>query len=138
MATWTVEVKRFYLDTGKKNKKGNPILRPITHRKMLLKTMPVLDSGDYRIVTKKNKFTISVIPRIKQPCWTNPNGTYEAWYTLAPDVAMDDGSIVRPFVRTDDKAMNEAGILRWLGFQLGNDARFALDTLLTAEPEKKD
>jgi hypothetical protein len=136
---WNVEVKRFYLETNKVNKKGKPVIIPITHRKLYVKIDSVVDSGDYRICLKKEKYTISIIPRIPQSCWTNPNGKIEIWYKIPSDKVWvyDDGTttIERPYKRTNDKPMTEKEILFWLKSKIGNEAIIALQTLQTQEPE---
>lgn len=139
MATWNVQVKKIYVASGKVNKKGNDVLIPVIHRKLYVKDFkPFMDSGEYRIVVKKGKYTISVIPRIAQSCWTNPTGEVAVWYKLAPDEMDSEGNTIRPYKRTDDKPMNETQILRWLTFKLGvTEAKRALDELLTAMPEQK-
>jgi hypothetical protein len=146
MATWKPEVKQFFVASKtKKTKKGKPVMFPVTHRKLyVLDKTAFMDSGDYRIVmktetsdnngvvVKTDKFTISVIPRIAQSCWTNPTGKCETWYTYPPDKA--DGS--RPYKRTDDKPMTYDQILAWLTAHLGKaQAELALFTMLTATPE---
>ena len=138
MATWNVQVKKIYVASGKVNKKGNDVLIPVIHRKLYLKDAKAfMDSGEYRVVAKKGKFTISVIPRIPQSCWTNPTGQIAIWYTLAPNELDDEGNIIRPYRRTDDKAMDETQILRWLTFRMGeSEAKRALNELLTAMPEQ--
>lgn len=137
---YTVEVKVIYVPGKEKKKNGEPKLMRVEHRKMFLKDKSAfLDSGDYRIVHRKGKYTISVIPRIAQPCWSNPSGKYAAWYKTPPNVHYDDGSVERPYKRTDDPAMDEAGILSWLAGRLGlTMAKIALETLLTQEPEQAE
>ena len=101
----------------------------------------LFDSGDYRIVARKRggewMFTTAVIPRIAQNYWNNPSGKPGVWYKLKSDEVTDEGTIIRPFVRTDDKPMNEAQILKWLSQRMGGSqqARIALESLLAAEPE---
>lgn len=143
--TWEVEVKRFFVETKERNKKGNAISVPITHRKMFVHDSGTfMDSGEYRIVQKGSgkyktpTYTIAVIPRIPQSIWTNPSGKCETWYKLAPDVHYDDGSVERPYKRTDDKPMDEAGILAWLTARMGPEmAKVALFILQTQEPESQ-
>ncbi len=144
-ATYECHVKVIYVETKEVNKKGNPITRRVEHRKMYLHDAGTfLDSGEYRIVQKGSgkvkpaTYTISVIPRIPQSIWTNPSGKCEVWYKLAPDIYYDDGSVERPYKRTDDPPMNEAAILGWLTSRLGAErAKIALYELQTCEPEPK-
>ena len=125
MATYQIEVKRFFVDSGKCNKKGNALLIPITHRKMYIQTKPFLDCGKYRIVYKKGLYTISTFPKKEQPWWTNPKGVAEVWYSYSKEYA-----------RTDDKPMNEEAITKWLSVRIGAEkARIALYELKNNEPE---
>jgi hypothetical protein len=134
MATWNVVVNRFFVETAEVNKKGNHVSVPVTHRKLfVLDPKSLFDSGDYRIVVKKGKYTISVIPRHIQPYIDNPSGKMETWYKLEPNKPNGE----RPYKRTDDPAMNQAEITRWLSFRLGKEeAERAIHELLTAEPQK--
>lgn len=57
--------------------------------------------------------------------------------TKPANIEYDDGTIERPFKRTDDPATDEAGILRWLTFKMGSlqQAKIAVETLLTQAPD---
>lgn len=145
----SVEVKVFYVESKtKKTKKGKPETMRIVHRKLLLvDPNAMFDSGDYRIVAKTSKmkptkYTISVITRKAQSIWTNPTGKPDVWHKLDPDTfEQDENGVVtrvRPFKRTDDAPMNDAGILRWLTTRMGlQQALRALDTLLTQAPDNE-
>lgn len=137
VVTWSVAVKVFFVESKERTKKGKPKSIRVESRKLfLLDPNAFLDSGDYRIVLRKGKYTISVIPRKEQPPWSNPSRKYETWYIKAEDTHYDDGSVERPFKRTDDKPMDSAGILRWLTARMGvQQAQAALFALQTAEPE---
>lgn len=148
-ARYHVTCKVCYVETNEVTKKGKAKLAPIYHRHLYLidpKPLFANESGDYRIVVKgpvdARRYTISQIPMIEQSCWTNPNGKCETWYIKAKDYLEQDeeGNVytVRPFVRTKDKAMDEAGIIRWLSYRLGlQGAKVAVEQLLTAEPENQ-
>jgi hypothetical protein len=138
IVTWSVAVKVFFVESTKKfRKNGKPVSMRVESRKMfLLDPNALFDSGDYRIVLRKGLYTISVIPRKAQPYWSNPSRKAETWYIKAADTHYDDGSVERPFKRTDDKPMDSAAILRWLAARMGQaQAEQALFALQTAEPE---
>lgn len=135
-----VEVKVFFVESKTRfAKKGKPVVMRIEQRKLFLidPNATGSDSGDYRIVVKKGKYTISRIPLIPQTIWNNPSGKVEMWYKKPANIEYDDGTIERPFKRTDDPATDEDGILRWLTFKMGSlqHARIALETLLTQKPD---
>lgn len=134
---WQVIVKRFFIETGEVNKKGKPIRRPVVSRKLFLKNPNAfLDSGDYRITARGSLFTVSLIPRKEQSCWTNPSGKVKNWYLTEPDYYDDEGEIKRPFVRSDDPPMDSEMLLNWLSKRIGEEqATEALFQFLTAEPE---
>ena len=141
---FSVEVKVIFVESKRLTKKGKPEMMRIELRKMfLIDPNPLLlDSGDYRIFKKGDVFTISVIEQTVESCWTNPTGKVETWYKKKPDwLEVDQDGVVhtcRPFKRTPDKAMDEAGLLVWLTHRMGQQgARVALETLLTQEPENQ-
>jgi hypothetical protein len=152
-ATYTVDVKRYFIETKETNTKGNPVSVPITIRKMfVVDPKPITDSGFYRIVYRarnqyhtttivgprggKKKvrtvigrevtYSLSALPRIPQSIWTNPSGRCESWYTVGKEYSRKDMG----------PAMTEAEFLRWLTHRMGEaQAKIALHTLLTAEPD---
>jgi len=136
---YRVECKQFFVESKTKvTKKGKPLVQRVEQRKMFIVDHNAVgaDSGQYRIFVKNGRFTIAVIPTIPQSIWNNPSGRCEMWYKIPADVEYDDGTVERPYKRTNDPAMDEAGILRWLTFRMGaNLARFALAELQEAEPE---
>lgn len=138
IVTYRAECKVFFVESKKeRTKKGKPKSIRVESRKLfVLDPNAFLDSGDYRIVLRKGRYTISVIPRKEQPPWSNPSRRYETWYIKAADTLYDDGTVERPFKRTDDKPMDEAGILRWLTARMGaKQAEAALWALQNCEPE---
>lgn len=144
--SWHATCKVFYVpSTTKFNKKGEPVLMRVTHRALYLSlgcTVEDACCGDYRIVYRRGKYTISTIPRKEQSMWQNPLGHIKAWYVTEPDTYEEDeeGNVitVRPWKRTQDAAMDDDGILRWLGWKLGKEeATRALHALLTCEPENQ-
>jgi hypothetical protein len=153
--TWTVDVKRFFIETAEKNGKGNAVSVPVTIRKMFVTDpRPITDSGHYRIVLRNRNtydtrvvvgprggrktvrtvigrettYSLSALPRIPQSIWTNPSGRAESWYKVGTE-----------YKRTDDKPFTEAEFLRWLTVRMGEaQAKLALLTLQTQEPTPAD
>lgn len=129
--SWNVEVKRYFVETKEVNKKGNPIMRPITHRKMfVIDPCPITDSGLYRVVVVRRHgettYSISALPRIAQPWWTHPQGLNKTWYKI--------GEEYKRIERLD-----ETQFLHWLKVRMGEGmAKIALETLMTAEPTDTD
>lgn len=151
MARWHATCKVCYVETNEVTKKGKPVLAPIFHRHLFVNNPKPLfdsDSGEYRIVQRGGmktpaKYTVSIIPQVKQSIWTNPNGQIAAWFKKAPDWLEQDeeGNVIvcRPWKRTDDKVTDEDGIIRWLS-QHGltqQEAKIAIETLKTMEPENQ-
>ena len=150
--TWTVDVKRFFIETKETNSKGNAVSVPVTIRKMfVVDPRPITDSGHYRIVLRNRNtydtkvivgprggrktvrtvigrettYSLSALPRIPQSIWTNPSGRCESWYKVGTEYSRKDCG----------PAMTEAEFLRWLTFILGEQqAKLALLTLQTQEP----
>ena len=135
---YKVEVKRSFVESTKEfTKSGRPKTFRITHRKVLLTDPnPIGDSGHYRIVCRGGRFTLSVLPRIRNSCWTNPSGKVEAWYTPAADRTNGKGESVSPYIRTNDPPMTGIELLRWLTLRFGPErANEIFDRLMSAEPE---
>jgi hypothetical protein len=151
MSAWHVTVKRVFIETKELTKKGESVRKPIDHRHLYLVDADAIgDSGDYRINLRINKaagtkkYTISVIPQIRQSIWSNPKGIAAVWFKKAEDFQEQDEDgqnvvIVRPFKRTADKPItSDEAMLRWLSAHMGEDeAKKALCVLNTAEPMKK-
>lgn len=77
------ECKVFFVESKTRfTKGGKPVTMRIEQRKLFLIDPNATgnDSGDYRIVVKNGKYTISRIPLIPQTIWNNPSGKVEMWY----------------------------------------------------------
>lgn len=124
----SVEVKLSFVETKERNKKGNPIKRPVVHRKMYLDGVDEIFGIDrWRVVMVRRAgepyFSTSYIPPPKKesywdkgiPCTEfvrekEPNGKVTPAYTLE-------------------------GILQWLKWRV-TDPVACLTDLLTAVPVK--
>lgn len=132
-ATYEVEAKVAFIPSKKLNKKGKPQSIRVEIRKMYLRDPNAfLDSGKYRVFKKGDRFTISVIARTVQPWHTNPTGEPKVWYK--EDESVDENGN-RVYTRTNDPAMDENDLLKWLKRKLGDRATIALEDFLSMPAE---
>lgn len=131
-ASYTIDVRRYFIDTDEVTKSGKTKKRPVTIRIMyLVDPSPITDSGHYKVCIVKRRgattYSISVLPVQHMPYWDNPSGRPESWSKLGDE-----------YVR-QGKAMTEPEFLQWLRVRLGGmpDAQAALEEFLTAQPEPR-
>lgn len=133
---WRVECKVYFIpDKVKRTKSGKPVMICVESRKLLvIDSNAITDSGDYRIVLRRDRYTVSVIPRQATQWWIS--STRKTEWVKTPDSILEDGTIIRPFVRTNDPPMNRQAMTKWLACRFGKArAVVMLDALDTAEPE---
>lgn len=125
MVTWEVEVTRNFIES--KDQEGDKVVFPkVIRRLFVVDTKAIGDSGRYRIVYSKGKYTLSVLPMRMQPYWLNPNGKPESWY------------IVGDVYKREGKPMNTAECLHWLRVRMGMEqAAIAHNALISNPPVKK-
>ena len=122
MTTYQVEVKRYFVETGQLNKKGNPIRIPVTIRKMYLYGN-FIGTKQYRVVRTQKRgtlsYTLSAIPDKK-----------ELWPTLklVPQA--------EPKYKME-RRMNEKEFLGWLSAILKDRAALAFIELCESEPVRE-
>lgn len=122
--SYTIEIKKIYVEIEELNKKGDPKKIPVFLRKMFLSVNNSIgDSGKYKIFARGKKYTISVVPRIRQSIWKHPSGKPGVWYTLPEGV----------YKRTDDKPMDSIAFGDWLFRRIGQSSVKLLDLFENSE-----
>ena len=124
MYDWEVDVQRYYVETGRFNKKGKPIMRPVTVRRLYVTGDAVGTSGCHRICARGGKFTLSTKRQSEQSKWTNPEGKIAAWWEVEDGYTRD----------VKEPAWTKQECISWLEKRIGADAMKAVHCLVTAEP----